>query len=87
MAIYNMRKSGRPPIASSLKKYNITMEEVALVLAASSPPAPLPTVTDAQVQDRLMTLTLDDIVALAKKQIRREIYAVLRKRISTCRTL
>ncbi len=38
-------------------------------------------VEDSQVQERLQTLTLDAIVALAKRQIRREIYDSMRKRI------
>ncbi len=36
-------------------------------------------VQDSQVQERLQTLSLDAIVALAKKQIRREIYDSIRK--------
>ncbi len=38
-------------------------------------------VQDSQVHERLQTLTLDAIVALAKKQIRREISDSIRKRI------
>ena len=38
-------------------------------------------VQDSQVQERLQTLSLDAIVALAKKQIRREISDSIRKRI------
>ena len=38
-------------------------------------------VQDSQIQERLQAMTLDAIVALAKKQIRREIYDSIRKHI------
>ena len=38
-------------------------------------------VQDSQIQERLQAMTLDAIVALAKRQIRREIYDSIRKHI------